>query len=139
MRAVDDTRYNLYVIGFDTSPRLTPLDFVFWVTLNNLEFQASRHGTEIPNIFVPSETLFVPEGAVVLSWFNQCNMTYGSYNDLKPIVQTLRDVLTVPGIMPTERQSNRCIYFVTRVPEDGTQEVRIGDGVVWGTNEKPAN
>ena len=125
----------MYVNGFDTYPRLTPLDFVFWVTLSNLGYQASRHGAEIPDLFVPSETLFVPEGAVVLAWFNQCNKVYGSYNELIPIVQTLRDVLTVPRIMPRPHQSNRCIYFVTRIPEDGTEEVRIGDGVVWGTNE----
>ena len=56
---------------------------------------------------------------------------YGSYNELIQIVKTLADVLTAPE---TEYESSRCIYRVTRVLEDGTAEVRIGDGVVWGTN-----
>ena len=128
------TRYKLYVNGFDGSPRLTPLDLAFKVALNSLRFQVSRQGAQIPVVFVPSETLFIPEIAVLIAWFNQCNKVHGSYNDLIPILETLRDVLTMPGIMPTPEQSSRCIYTITRVSEDGTAEARIGDGLVWGTN-----
>ena len=125
----------MYVNGFDTYPRLTPLDIVFRVALNNLKYEQSRHRAGTPVFFVPSDTLYIPEGAVNLVWFNQCSQMYGSYDDLITIMETLRDVLTVRGIMPTPHQSNRCIYAVTRVPEDGTEERRIGDGVVWGTNK----
>ena len=59
-------------------------------------------------------------------------MMYGSYNELVQIVKTLADVLTAPE---TEYESSRCIFAVLRVPEDGTEETRVGDGVVWGTND----
>lgn len=71
---------------------------------------------------------------MVLAWFNQCGKVYGTWDDLIPIVRELKEVLTMRGVV----QSNRVVYSVVRVMEEGGREVRVGDGVVWGRNEEGA-
>lgn len=134
-KPVAGTRYKLYVNGLDTYPRLTPLETVFEKAIDTIQRRISdQEGAVIPTGIIYPDQVEELVAVMLFSWFNQCNREYGSYSDMLQIVKTLRDVLTVPEFMPTEHQSNRCIYAVTRVPEEGTEEARIGDGVVWGTN-----
>ena len=124
------------VHGIDTYPRLTPLEALFEQVFRELQkYLDNGEGDKVPTAVNECWATALNPGRIAnWEWFNQCNDAYGSYHEIRRVVKTLREILTVPGIMPTPHQSNRCIYAVTMRPEHGAEEFRIADGLVWGTS-----
>lgn len=86
------------------------------------------HGADIPNVVHKENIFFSPTVTLTFTWINECNMQYGSNQDLIPIVEALENVTTLEGYMPVEFHSKRCNYEVFRHPGGGAVKNFVGGG-----------